>query len=253
MTKKFFLLSCLLSLLLPLLLSGDDKAFVKYKEGERASNAMERKGAFNEALVLYLQMESDSPSAKLCFDIANTYYQLSEYGYAILYYNKALKENPRFDEARTNLQIALQKAGLQENAPNIFQSYVLFFHYKMSHNEKGTVVLLLLFMAFTLLSVNLWLPLSLLKKVAFGSLWVAFIFFGSLIWADYFTPPEAVIVRPVALRRDAGDQYAAVVGMPALSGTKVTVLSVGPDGNWLKVRTMSGEEGYVSKEYARII
>src|SRR5690348_2052936 len=97
----------ILFLLLPLLAYCDDRAFLKYREGEGASNAQERKMAFNDALTLYLQMEGDNPSAKLCYDIANTYYQLSEYGYAILYYNKALVENPRFSEARNNLQIAL--------------------------------------------------------------------------------------------------------------------------------------------------
>ena len=130
---------------------------------------------------------------------------------------------------------------------------LLFLHYKLSHNEKALTVLLLLFAAFALLSVNLWLPQSVLKKVACIALWVALIFFTSIIWADYFTLPEAVVVRPVALRRDAGDQYAPVVGTPVLPGTKLQVLSIPADGNWLKVRSNTSEDGYISKEYARII
>lgn len=249
MLKKF----CLLFLLLPLIISADNGALVKYKEGERASNPIERKQAFNEALERYLQMESDSPSAMLCYNIANTYYQLNEFGYAILYYNKALKENPRFDEARTNLKIALQKVGIAAEEPNFVQSYLLFAHYKLSHNEKAITVLFMLFFAFVFLSVYLWVPQVVLKKVASIVLWVALFFFTSIIWADYFTAPQAVIVRPVALRRDAGDEYAPVVGPPVLSGTKVTVLSVESDGNWLNVESPSGEEGYISKEYARVI
>lgn len=249
MLKRF----CLLLLLLPLLLSADDRAYAKYKEGEGASNAMMRKQAFNEALTLYLQMEQGNPSSKLCYDIANTYYQLNEYGYAILYYNKALKANPRFPEAENNLQIALQKVGIAADSPNFIQSYLLFAHYKLSHNEKAVTVLLLLFVAFGFLSVHLWLPQAVLKKVAFLALWLALFFFTSIIWSDYFTAPQAVVVRPVALRRDAGDQYAAVAGTPLLSGTKVTVLSSKIDGNWVKVLSPSGEEGYISKEYARII
>ena len=243
----------MLFLLLPLFMSADDRAFVKYKEGERASNAIERKHAFNEALTLYMQMESDSPSALLCYNIANTYYQLNEFGYAILYYNKALKENPRFSEARTNLHIALQKVGIAEQEPNFVQSYLLFAHYKLSHNEKVMIVLFMLFFAFTFLSVHLWLPQMVLRKLAFIAMWVALFFFASILWADYFTAPQAVVVRPVALRRDAGDEYAPVVGPPVLSGTKVTVLSEESDGNWLEVESPSGEEGYISKEYARII
>ncbi len=245
--------SLILFLLLPLLAYCEDRAFLKYQEGERASNAQERKVAFNEALTLYLQMEGENPSPKLCYDIANTYYQLNEYGYAILYYNKALSENPRFSEARNNLQIALQKANIQESGPNIFQSYLFFWHYKMSHNEKQITVLFLFFIAFTLFSVYLWVPQLVLKKVALLCIWVSLFFVASIVWADYFTAREAIVVKPVALRRDAGDQYAAVVGTPALSGTKVTVLQVLSDGNWLKVRAPGGQEGYVSKEYVRVI
>src|SRR5262245_54842467 len=127
----------ILLFMLPLFLFADDPAFIKYREGERASNAADRKKAFNDALVLYLHMESEHPSAKLSFDIANCYYQLSELGLAILYYNKALKENPRFDAAQTNLQIALQKAGITPSTPNFLQSYLFFFYYKLSHNEKA--------------------------------------------------------------------------------------------------------------------
>lgn len=235
------------------LFADEDKAFAKYQEAERASTVEERKKGFNEALALYLQMETDQPSAKLCYNIANTYYQLNEYGYAILYYYKALKENPRFTEAKTNLQLALQKAQVPYESPTFVEDYLLFFHYKLSHNEKALIVLFLLFCAFALVSVHMWVPQQALKKLAIFCLWIALLLFVSLIWADYFIPPEAVVVKPVALRRDAGDQYAPVIGKPALAGTKVTVLSVQPDGNWLKVRLPSGEEGFISKEYARII
>lgn len=243
----------LMLLLLPLLLFSEDRAYTKYTQGERASTPEERKKCFNEALTLYLQQDSDQPSAELCFNIANTYYQLSEYGYAILYYYKALKINPRFDEARSNLQIALQKVGKPGDTYNFAQNYLLFLHYKLSHNEKAIIVLFMLFFAFAFLSVNLWLPQTVLKKLATVALWIAVAFTISIVWSDYFTHPEAVVVRPVALRRDAGDEYAPVVGTPLLTGTKVVVLSVDSDGNWLKVRSDNDEEGYISKEYARII
>lgn len=247
MIKTLFLL-----LMLPIVLFAEDRAYTLYKQGEHATSPEERKEAFNDALTLYLQQDSDRASAELDYNIANTYFQLSEYGYAILYYYKALKVNPRFDEARINLQIAQEKVGRTPDSPNFVQNYLLFFHYKLSHNEKAVIVLFLLFFAFAFLSVNLWLPQVVLKKVATIALWIAVAFTISIVWSDYFTNPEAVIVRPVALRRDAGDQYAPVVGTPLLSGTKVVVLSVDADGNWLKVRS-ENEEGYISKEYARII
>ncbi len=240
-------------LLLPVFAFSEDTAFQKYKAGELATTPEARKEAFNQALTLYLQMESDTPSPSLCFDIANTYYQLHEYGLAILYYNKALKLDPRFSKAYTNLHIALAKVNIPSQEPSTWTVYLFFWHYKLSHNEKAQAVLYLFFLVFGLLSVYIWTMQPLLKKAAYIALGASAVLLLSIVWGDYFSHPEAIVVRPVALRRDAGDQYAPVVGTPALAGTKVVVLSVQDDGNWLKVRTPSGEEGYVSKDYARII
>ncbi len=234
-------------------LSAQDKAFERYQAGEKASNAEERKAAFNDALSLYLQMESESPSYQLLYNIANCYYQLHEYGLAILYYNKALKENPRFDAARGNLNIALQKVGLAKKSHGFIETYILFFHYKLSHNEKAVGLLFVLFIVFTLFSIHLWMPQGYLKQLAKIALWVAFTLSCSIIWSDYLTSREAICIRPVALRRDAGDQYAPVVGLPIIVGSTLKVLDVTDGGNWLKVQAPSGEEGYISKEYARII
>jgi len=253
MIAKILASISLLFVLLPMaLFAQSDKAYIKYKEAELAPDPESRKEAYNDALNLYLQMESEAPSAILLFNIANTYFQLNEYGYAILYYYRALKEDPRSDMIHNNLQIALKKAGLQEESPSFIQRYPLFIHYKLSHNEKAITVLIFLFIVFALLSVNLWLPQLVLKKVAILFLSIAGILFLSLVWGDYLTTPEAIVVRSVAIRRDAGTQY-ATIGNPALSGTKVEVLSVEKEGHWMRVRLPSGEEGYLSKEFARII
>lgn len=246
-------LFCSLALLVSCTLFAQDTAYDKYKEGEKATNPVDRKAAFNEALRLYLQLEGESPSSELLYDIGNTYYQLNEYGYAILYYNKALKENPRFDAAENNLQIAQQKVGLAPSSPNFIENYILFFHTKLSHNEKAYSVLFLLFGAFLVFSLHLWMPQEYLKKLGTMMAAVAFVLFISIAWTDYFAEPRAVVLRSFALKRDAGEQFAAIDGLPVLAGSKVVVVSVTRDGNWLKVQTPSGQEGYISKENARII
>lgn len=243
-----------LFLVLPFLLFADeDRAYAKYKEAEAAQTPEARKKAFNESLAIYLQMETQSPSAKLCFDIANTYYQLSEYGYAILYYYKALKEEPRNELVLTNLQIAQGKAGVQASEPSLLSGYLLYLHYNLSHNEKAVFVLIMMLLIFTIWSVHIWQPQGYLPKMAMLCVWLALIVGMSLITQDYFSRPDAVIVKTQSLRRDAGEQYAPINANPVLAGTKVTVVSVEPGGNWMEVRLSSGDEGYISKEYARVI
>ncbi len=235
------------------LLLADDTALKKYQEAETTNSSELRKRAFNEALTLYLRKEPEHPSEKLSFNIANTYFQLGEYGYAILYYYKALKEAPRDQQVLNNLEVALQKAGDLPKPSSFLQDYLLFFHFKLSHNEKEIVLLVLLFLAFILFSVHIWLPQELLKKLGIDILMVCIIHYISMIWAEYFSTPEAVIVRSSVLRVDAGEQYAPVLGKPSVSGTKVQVLSVEQQGEWIKVRLPSGETGYIAKEYVRLI
>lgn len=251
MMMRFILLLALVPF--SLLAQDDDKAYAMYKQGEQAATPEARRKAFNEALTLYLLEEPENPSALLAFDIANTYYQLNQYGYAILYYNKALKEEPRNEMVLTNLSLALQKAQVPAQAPSIVDDYLLYFHYKLSHNERAIFVLFVLFASFIIWSVHIWMPQPYLPKIGLICLWLGAFFALSLIWSDFFTNPEAVVVKPTALKRDAGQEYAAISAPPALAGTKVTVLSVEKDGNWMRVRLPSGDVGYISKEYARLV
>lgn len=220
-----------------------DTALEYYQKGEQAKSVEERKEAFNHALTLYHQYETANPSAKLCFNIANTYFQLGEYGYAALYYYKALKDNPRDEQIRTNLDITLKKAGVAPLEPSFIPP--------LSHNEKVGALLVILFIIFILASLAIWLYHPLLKVVAIIFACLGVLLFAHILWTEYFTRARAVIVRPTVLRRDAGEQYVALVKEPCIPAAVVIV--EGLKGDWMHVRLSSGAEGYIPKESARLI
>lgn len=249
------LLVLLLLCIQPLAASNVVEAYQKYTEAERTKEPEEQKKLYNEALALYLQSEPQEPSAKFCYNLANTYFQLGEYGYAILYYYKALKVSPRDTKVEYNLQIAMQKAGVSEPPASFFKDVVLYFHYKISHNEKIVICLGLFLLVFVLFSLHIWSSRSfgLYKRVALWMAVIALAFVLSLFWAEYLTPPVAVIVQPATVRIDAGPEYAAVPNAVAIPGVKVEVLASVNHGAWLRVRLPSGAQGYIGKEYVRII
>ena len=133
-----------------------DEGYEKYLEGERAKTPEERKKAFNDALASYLQLELKHPSGYYLYDIANCYYQLGEYGLAILYYYKAERKLPRDPKIQYNLSQALIKAGLQAQ-PNTISNYVLFFHKKLSFYERELLVLAFALFTFVFGSLAVWL------------------------------------------------------------------------------------------------
>jgi tetratricopeptide (TPR) repeat protein len=228
-----------------------DPGYEKYVEGERAKTPEERKKAFNDALSAYLQLQLEHPSGYYLYDIANCYYQLGEYGLAILYYNRAERKLPRDPKIQYNLQQALRKAGLPQNQSIAFSDYVFFFHKKLSFYERELLVLAFALFTFVFGSLAIWLKQKAFRTLSYFSLAITLLFSASLLYSHYFSHLEAVVIRPAGLSLGAGKEYGTK--QPLLVGQKVQVEEVVEHGDWLKIRLPTGEEGYVSKENARII
>jgi tetratricopeptide (TPR) repeat protein len=220
-----------------------DPGLIKYTQGENSQNGEQRKKYFNEALSYYLHVEPENPSGILCYNIANCYYQLGEYGLATLYYYKALKLIPRDKRVYTNIRQAALKTGQE------FQQPIIPF----SIYEIQLFFIAFLVVAFIVWSTALWFRYKLFTKISYGLGAIAFSLGLFLVWHAYFAPLEAVIIRPSALRIGAGAQYALVEGRPATTGEKVHVEAITQKGQWLKVELNSGEAGYISADSARLI
>jgi tetratricopeptide (TPR) repeat protein len=256
MKSFIFLILCFFST--PLLQgasSGIERANEKYRDAERTAEVKERNILFNQALALYLAEEPKSPSEKFCYNIANTYFQLGEYGYAILYYYKALQISPRDERILYNLRVAEEKAGIASNAPSLVTHYLFYFHSGLSHNEKVTLCLAFFVLIFSLYSLHIWSkqPLPAYKKSAAFFLILALLFLSSIVWSEYFVTPVGIIVQPTSLRVDKGAEYAIVANSQIIPGVKVDVIEYEPTSGWLRVRLPSGQEGFVAKKYIRLV
>ncbi len=75
------------------------------------ANQLQQEGKFQEALPLYLIIETTStlPSSTLFYNMGNCYYQLEEWAYARAYFEKALKLAPMDDQTITNLNLTLKE------------------------------------------------------------------------------------------------------------------------------------------------
>ena len=221
----------------------DDTVLTTYRAAETANTQNERQALFNKALHEYLVIQDSS--ASLQYNIANCYAQLGEYGLAILYYYRALHKNPRFEKAQVNLQITAQKIDLHlENREPSFP---------LSSLELKLCCLGAAAAGFLFFSLYLWTRHSLLRQLGILALLTAVIFFVLIAWMQWFSHIDAVIIAPTQLKKDTGVQYTPISTKDPLYGQRVRVMEIMPDGLWLKIKTSNGEEGYVSKEQARII
>ena len=70
-------------------------------------NRQYQDGDYESALSSYLQvLEAGFESGALYYNIGNCYFKLGDLGRSILFYERALAENPRDDDARANLELA---------------------------------------------------------------------------------------------------------------------------------------------------
>jgi tetratricopeptide (TPR) repeat protein len=74
-----------------------------FEEGNRHY----QNGNYEGALANYLQiLEAGFESGAIYYNIGNSYFKLGDLGRSILFYERALAENPRDDDARANLELA---------------------------------------------------------------------------------------------------------------------------------------------------
>ncbi len=229
-----------------------EKALSAYVEGEKATKVEDRKKAFNEALSIYRTFDVSGASGKVYYDIGNCYFQLGELGLAIFYYYKAAKEMPRDNEVKANLTVALQKAGLPVSESSLMKRF-FFFYYDFSPFEKGIWAIGFFLFAFCFFSLHLWLPHAVFKRLGVWTVSAALLLFSCLVWQKSFSYPEAVVIRASPMLRGPGKEYAAIEAPPCIPGTKVEVIGVTGNGDWLKVRALNSNEGYLSKEQARLL
>lgn len=260
---QFFVFISLLVLILGILAfrTGDmhavNQAEDYYRKGEIAATIYARKEAFNHALEIFLTLDSkyhpDFGTGRLQFNIANTYFQLSEYPFSILYYKRAENLMPRSPLVKRNLSQARAKAGLKisENLNHLMDLFLLKPFLSLPERIQVFTALSILTLIFA--SAWLWTKKPWISKAAIVFLIPAFVFLLNLAVSHYFSSIEAVLVKTAELRRDAGMEFAPVGEGTVLGGTIVEVVGTSPNGKWLKVIIPGGDFGFMPSEAVKIV
>ena len=70
------------------------------------ANAQYAEGNYIEAANRYEQILAEQPAAEVYYNLGNAYFKQGELAQAILAYERALRLQPSFDDAKHNLQYA---------------------------------------------------------------------------------------------------------------------------------------------------
>lgn len=228
-------------------------AYQSYRRGDQSEEIEERNAEFNRALKLYLQLEAEPGNGKLFYNIANTYFQLEEYGWAILYYLKAERLLPREARIAHQIELAEAKQSLPIRFSSAWKKRLFFWHFMLSQSER--IELFILFIGVSTLSASL-----LLRKRRFAIELITYLFsiaalvvLFSLLYFHYVAPIKGVVVKPFGLYHGPAESYALVSDQPFIPGTQLKVQAFVEEGRWVQVETEGGDRGYIPSEIFRVI
>lgn len=215
--------------------------------------------AFDSARAIYSAiLEQGYESANLYYNLGNCYYKMGNITSAILYYEKAKKIDPSDDDITYNLKIA-QSAIVDkiEEVPTFFLvTWWQAFLNSFNVNEWGAFSIILLFICFLLLALNLIIQNSSIKASFYLTSLVAFcisllsIFFAFSQKHKITQSTKAVIFSPSV----------TAYSTPETSGTKLFVIHEGltieitsTNNQWIEVKLPNGTKGWIEKAHVAII
>lgn len=218
------------------------------------------KGSWNEALDAYCLIEDtglESPS--LYTNIADAYYKSGESAMAILYYERALKLDPSYSDARYNLDLLNSRIRDRiDSVPDFILSvWAKDICYLM--DSDAWAVSFIIFMALTLamLLVFFLTPSVPGRRTGFFTAIVAFIFaLSSLSFSvyqkkDYMTSDDAIVMSPVTSVKSSPSSESSQDLFILHEGSKVKILD--SVGNWKNIELADGRQGWIKSEDITLI
>lgn len=186
-----------------------------YQQGLTAITYEERKKAFNLALSLYHQVDqtTEGGSSALNQALSETYFQLGEKAWATLYEQRALKKDP------------------------------------LEHNLWFWFCLL----TFLICSLAIWFSYRWLRKLAMSCAILVFLGLACLLFLHYFTPLEGILVKSTGFYRAPDEKQPQLTATPLSAGSKVRVLQMTSEKDWLKIEDATGVVGYIPTATLRLI
>lgn len=215
-------------------------------------------GMYAEACESFLAIEDAGyASPELYTNIANAYYKQRNVPSSILYYERALKLDPSYKDARYNLDIARQMVQDRiDSVPEFFlHSWARKLCYSIASNGWA-VIFLVLFALFCAMTVVFFLSRKpVWRRISFFSAIVALLLSipcaVNSAWQknDFQNRDTAIVFRPVCSAKSAPSGNTDLFVLH--EGTKVRVLE--SVGEWTNIALSDGREGWIKTADITII
>ena len=190
-------------------------------------------------------------SAQLYYNIGNAYYRQDELAKAVLYYERAVKLDPSFTDARYNMDfVNSQLHDKIETVPEFFvKDWLRSVSQIMSSNAWAVAFLLLLAVTLTLFLIfRLSASIAWRRVGFFAGLVTLLLMLSALafsIWQknDHARHDEAVVMVTVTAVKSSPSSDKSTDLFILHEGTKVKILE--KTGSWTNISLADGRQGWI--------
>ncbi len=217
-------------------------------------------GQWDDAISEYGKIASSGlESAALYCNLGSAYFKAGDYSHAVLNYERALRLDPSYSDARYNLQVV---SGFLQDRIDPVPEFILKTWAKAvcyTLDSDSWAILFIVFLALACLMTVL-----LLTSVRSG--WKRTGFFGGIaavllavfalsfsLWqrSDYMKADGAVVMRPVTSVKSSPSEESSTDLFILHEGTVVTILD--EVGEWNNIELADGRQGWIRSEDIEVI
>ncbi|MGM9786269.1 MAG: BatD family protein [Candidatus Cryptobacteroides sp.] len=220
-----------------------------------AGNSAYSEGLWDEAVKAYSQIESIGlESASLYCNLGDAYFKSGNIPMAVLWYERALKLDPSYSDARYNLNLVNES--VQDRIDPV-PEFILKSWAKdvcwILDSDSWTVCFIVFFALFlAMLLLFLLAPSVAGRRTGFFTgivmLLLAVSSISFALWQkhDYMRSDEAVVMRPVTSAKSAPGSGSAKDLFILHEGTKVKILD--QVGSWNNIQLADGRQGWIPSD-----
>lgn len=220
----------------------------------KQANNLYAKGQFSEAAKQYEKIIStEGVAPEIYFNLGNAYFKSNEVGRSILNYERALRLDPLFEDARFNLELAQQKV-----VDNIVQTPIFFLGRwietlikLLSSNQwvyTGSILFIVgLVFAFIFIfgSTYQLRKISFYVAAFFVIISLASVVFSGVRKEQLINHRDAIVMTGVISVKSSPDRSGTNL-FELHEGTKVSIKST--LGNWTEIKLGNGNIGWVEQQ-----
>ena len=225
-----------------------------------SATSMYSQGQWDLALKDYSSIAAAGlESAALYCNMGNVYFKIEDYPHAILYYERALKLDPSYADARYNLGIASGQIQDRIDAvPEfILKSWARDLCYVLDSDAWGWLCIVFFALALAMLLLFLLSGRLGARRTGFFTMIVSLLLSGMALWfslwqkSDYERADSAIVMRPVSSVKSSPSSESSTDLFILHEGTKVTILD--EVGEWRNITLADGRQGWMLSSDMEII